>query len=722
MKSIIYISLFITGWFGLPAQTVLINPATVGGFEGGSGFAANGWVEVNGAQTNRWYCVTPANPAIPFAGNNCAYISNNHPGGTTYNYNVSNTSVVHFYRDYTIPAGEPYITLTFYIKVQGEGCCDYLRVYDTPTTFTPVVGTLPASGQIGSYNMLGTGWVQQTIQICGTPGQTRRLIFSWRNDNSIGTQPPAAIDNISLVSNSIAPPCNLGTGVTNVAALPYASGAGTTCGAVNDLTTANTLICGSSLYLGGEDRVWVFTPTTTGTITINLSSGGAYTGLMVYDGCPLSNSCNTGGGSVCCVASSTSSTGNKTVSFCASANKTYYVVLDSWPAPACNAYSNLTISAPVAGCVTNQDCAGGVTVCDDQSFPGNSSGIGCVDELNASNSGCMGIEHQSSWYLFSPSSSGNVALTISPGTGVDYDFAIWGPYPSGSTAASICPPIGTPIRCSYASGFATNTQTGSYNTGIGHPTYSVPQFAAPTPGYADGTGNTLNGWVPGIQVTAGEVYVLVIDNFSANATPFVLDWTLSNGASLDCALLPIEFINFDGKSYDRKNILEWSTATEYQLSHFVIERSTNGVNFETIGQMQASGSSNIQLGYAYIDHKPNSNINYYRLLSIGFGGEENYSKTIALETKTHFSSLEVLIYPNPTNNHSAIELNSKFAEEITLRLTDAFGKHIRTEKTAIEKGKSTINLDIEQLSQGVYFLQIQSSDLNHNSSHKIMKN
>ncbi|MBK6833435.1 MAG: hypothetical protein IPG89_03825 [Bacteroidetes bacterium] len=102
----------------------------------------------------------------------------------------------------------------------------------------------------------------------------------------------------------------LGTGVISVASLPYASGAGTTAGAVNDLTSANTTTCGSNSYLTGNDQVFYFTPTTSGTITINLTSTGTWTGLMLYDGCPLSTAtCVVLQGA--CIANAQSSTGIK---------------------------------------------------------------------------------------------------------------------------------------------------------------------------------------------------------------------------------------------------------------------------------------------------------------------------------------------------------------------------------------------------------------------------
>jgi hypothetical protein len=135
-------------------------------------------------------------------------------------------------------------------------------------------------------------------------------------------------------------PAGLGTGVVNVASLPYTSGSQTTCGKVDDITSTNVATCGSTLYYGGEDAVYVFTPTTSGSSTIVLTSAGSYTGMMLYAGCPVA------GGT--CVGSAQSSTGGKSLCVNLTAGVTYYLVIDSWPSPTCNAYS-LSIPAPSGG-------------------------------------------------------------------------------------------------------------------------------------------------------------------------------------------------------------------------------------------------------------------------------------------------------------------------------------------------------------------------------------
>jgi hypothetical protein len=433
--------LFLTLWgfsFLNYAQT-LINPTGNGGFESGASFPLNGWTVVNGTQTNKWFVGNPG--TVGATGTRAAYISNN-PAGSLYNYSLTNTSIVHFYTDVVFPAGQTNIQLSFNWKGQGEVSFDFLRVFLVPTTTTPTAGTQLAAGQLGGdFNLQGIYQTANFTLPCATAGTTQRLVFSWINDNSAGTQPPMAIDNISLTAGPTSCISLLGTGVTNVPSLPYASGPTTTCGSVDNLTLGNTVTCGSVDYLGGEDNVYIFTPTTTGTVSINLTSTGTFTGLMVYNGCPSNSSCNTSPGA--CVVNNQSATGNKFVCFLASAGVTYYVVVDSWPAPTCNPITNVTISAPAAP-LANDECSGAFPI------PVN-PGATCASTLAGTTScatasagigmgTCTGTPDDDVWYSFVATSTvHSVSLNAITGSTTDMYMSFYtGP----------CGGLGTPIDCS----------------------------------------------------------------------------------------------------------------------------------------------------------------------------------------------------------------------------------------------------------------------------------
>ncbi|MCS7162016.1 MAG: hypothetical protein NZ958_01630, partial [Bacteroidia bacterium] len=92
------------GW----AQTILVDgTSNAGSFESANvcntgTFTADGWTVVNGSQTNYWVVHTGAGA---HHGSRAIYISTTCSGTPSHNYNVSATSVVHFYRDVTLPAG-----------------------------------------------------------------------------------------------------------------------------------------------------------------------------------------------------------------------------------------------------------------------------------------------------------------------------------------------------------------------------------------------------------------------------------------------------------------------------------------------------------------------------------------------------------------------------------------------------------------------------------------
>lgn len=195
---------------------------------------------------------------------------------------------------------------------------DTLYAYDGPTTASPLIGVY--TGNLGGFG---------TITSTGTS-----ITFKFKSDGA-GTRIGWAA---TITCNPPIPACALGTGVTNIAALPFNVAGATTCGNVNDVTSANvTNVCGSTSYYGGEDNVYVFVPTQTGQITITLTSSETWTGLMLYNGCPIS-------GGVC-VANAQSSTANKTLTACVTAGQAYFLVLDTYPSPTCIVTFSLGITA-----------------------------------------------------------------------------------------------------------------------------------------------------------------------------------------------------------------------------------------------------------------------------------------------------------------------------------------------------------------------------------------
>lgn len=232
-----------------------------------------------------------------------------------------------------------------------------------------------------------------------------------------------------------------------------------------------------------------------------------------------------------------------------------------------------------------------------------------VSELNSSNQGCLSVEHKSVWLQITIFSNGILYFRIKPTINSDdFDFAVW--------LSSNCPPTNQPVRCSFS---AT-----SGNTGLGN-------------GATDNSESAFGDkWVAPLNVSIGETYIIMIDNYSVNSG-FTLNWNYNAGgnsynttATFSCPTpLPIELKIFTGTSIREGNKICWSTVTENNNDYFVIEKSKDAISFETLGIEIGAGNSSTLLNYSLIDTNPYE-LTYYRLKQVDYDGKETYSNIIVV--------------------------------------------------------------------------------------------
>lgn len=126
--------------------------------------------------------------------------------------------------------------------------------------------------------------------------------------------------------------------------------------------------------------------------------------------------------------------------------------------------------------------------------------------------------------------------------------------------------------------------------------------------------------------TNGAIAVKVISPFNCNEQTLVYLIT-TNGA------LPVELLYFEGNAYDKVNYLEWATATEHNSSHFVVEKSTDGWEWQSIGQLDAAINSTQELRYNLTDDNVMPVLNYYRLRQFDTDGANKEYGPIAIDNR-----------------------------------------------------------------------------------------
>ena len=160
------------------------------------------WQMDNG--DNGWFIGAAAHAAGSERG---LYISNNN--GTTNAYSTNASSVSYASKLFAFDEGE--YTLSYDWRCYGEGTTtpyDYLRVFVVPATTALVANdgssyssNIPDGSIYASEPMnLSTEWQSVTATVTVEAAGNYNVVFYWHNDNSVGTNPPAAIDNVSIAA------------------------------------------------------------------------------------------------------------------------------------------------------------------------------------------------------------------------------------------------------------------------------------------------------------------------------------------------------------------------------------------------------------------------------------------------------------------------------------------------------------------------------------------
>lgn len=348
-----------------------------------------------------------------------------------------------------------------------------------------------------------------------------------------------------------------------------------------------------------------------------------------------------------------------------------------------------------------EDCVGSITLCNSLGVSNNTNNTGNVSDLSTANAGCLfSNEVQGTWYNFGITTGGTVGFTIDPtapdADAPDYDWAIWGPFPTNSTAGGICPPGASPIRCSYASGFDSWAATGSYNTGMGinNLAWANPQFASPATTYSDPAGGG-DGWTPGLNVTAGQVYLMYVSNFSNTGQSFALNWQLGSGASLDCTVLPTQLLSLQATPIGAQVLLHWNTATEPALERFIVERSENGIDFEPVGERSAAGSAASGAAYELIDAAPLPGSSFYRVQQVSNNSTSLWSDVVPVFFNQDGNNSD--LFPNPAGDLATWSVPSGLNIDHIV-IFDAIGREAR--RFVQNKGSNSILLDLKGLPYG----------------------
>ncbi len=180
------------------------------------------------------------------------------------------------------------------------------------------------------------------------------------------------------------------------------------------------------------------------------------------------------------------------------------------------------------------------------------------------------------------------------------------------------------------------------------------------------------------------------------------------------APLPVEMSKLKGTALNGQSVLEWATYQETNTSHFEIQRSANGQDYEKIGEVKAAGNSTERLAYRFVDEQPLGAKNYYRLKNLDIDGQFTFSNVVDIYHKVDQTILQA-IYPNPTEKEVNLKLLSASSDNARVVINDMLGHQVLVKDYQVSVGEQVINLDVSSLAAGNYIIRLSNQQITVNS-------
>jgi hypothetical protein len=173
-------------------------------------------------------------------------------------------------------------------------------------------------------------------------------------------------------------------------------------------------------------------------------------------------------------------------------------------------------------------------------------------------------------------------------------------------------------------------------------------------------------------------------------------------AGCDLTLLPVVLSRWVAEPVGGNVRLGWTTTQQANASHFVVERSADGVNFSVITTVQAAGNSQNMLDYQAFDLSPLPGTSYYRLRQVDYDGTSTTSKLAVVNLGSE-AGLVFQVFPNPTKGRFRMVLGGVPNQaKVQFTVFNALGQPV-ADGVAPALAEE---LDLSGLPKGVYLVRV----------------
>jgi sucrose-6-phosphate hydrolase SacC (GH32 family) len=183
------------------------------------------------------------------------------------------------------------------------------------------------------------------------------------------------------------------------------------------------------------------------------------------------------------------------------------------------------------------------------------------------------------------------------------------------------------------------------------------------------------------------------------------------------SVLPVTWLSFTAQQKNSAIQLQWQTAAEINNDHFEVQKSTDGVTFNSIASLAANNDSRYTATYNFSDYSPVTGKNYYRIKQVDKDGKISYSNIRQLNYLVESKQTRTKIIENPVAGSIELLYNCN-TDHSDISLYDASSKRILNLKKSSVLQNEKITIPINSLTSGVFYLRVSGD--NFIESHEVV--
>lgn len=178
------------------------------------------------------------------------------------------------------------------------------------------------------------------------------------------------------------------------------------------------------------------------------------------------------------------------------------------------------------------------------------------------------------------------------------------------------------------------------------------------------------------------------------------------------SVLPVDYMLVKAVQKGDGVQVEWTVGSERTMRNYIVERSTDGIRFDQVGDVAARANNNDKVSYAWFDANPVQGKNFYRIKAIANTGNVKYSQAVIVSIGGVKS--DIVVYPNPVKGNTiSLQFSNQPQGIYTIKLFSSVGQELFLQKIEHLGGSATQTINLgKAISKGVYYLNVTNGEMN----------